>query len=369
MAFIIVSVGALAWWMFIVGRYDAPLKEVAVESQKESNREIHAIAQGLVIPWALDFLPNGSIVFTERPGRVRMINQKGELLSKPIFTLNDAAAVGEGGLLGIAAHPKFSENSFIYLYYTAYQGDGAIVNRVARYRLKEGRLVPAMVIIDGIPAAENHDGGRIAFGPDGMLYVTTGDAGIKDNAQNIASLAGKILRIQDDGTVPTDNPFWGSPVWSYGHRNPQGIAWDSFGRLWATEHGASAKDEINIIVPGQNYGWPIGGGDEVPRGTMAPIRHSGSATWAPSGAAILGDTLLFVGLRGRELYALTLTKDGVEGEARSYFGKKFGRIRSVTVGPDGFLYLLTSNRDGRGIPKQEDDQIIRLHPSILGMNY
>lgn len=361
-------IGATLWWMFIAGRYDAPFQEIEIESQKENSKEIYAIAQGLVIPWSLDFLPDGRIVFTERPGRVRIIDQKGRLLPEPILILGDVAAVGEGGLLGIAVHPKFFENSFIYLYYTASQGDGTIVNRVARYRFFEERLVLSMVIIDRIPAAENHDGGRIAFGPDEMLYITTGDAGVKDNAQNVRSLAGKILRVQDNGAIPTDNPFSGSPVWSYGHRNPQGIAWDRFGKLWATEHGQSAKDEINIIIPGQNYGWPTGSGDEVPSGTTAPVRHSADATWAPSGAAILGDALLFAGLRGQELYALTLTKDGVEGELRSYFGKKFGRIRSVSIGPDGFLYLLTSNRDGRGIPKQEDDQIIRIHSSMLEKN-
>ncbi|MEK9151079.1 MAG: PQQ-dependent sugar dehydrogenase [Patescibacteria group bacterium] len=372
----------LLWWMFLASRTQPPLLAPTDEVQEEGKEgragsvdsadsvdlerpAISAIAQGLRIPWALDFLPDKRILFTERPGSVRLIDVRGKLVAEPALTLGDVAAVGEGGLLGIALHPRFSENNFVYLYYTARRGGAEIANRVVRYRLENSRLVAPSVILDDIPAAANHDGGRIAFGPDGMLYITTGDAGVQANAQNTGSLAGKILRLRDDGTVPDDNPFAGSPVWSYGHRNPQGLAWDGSGRLWATEHGPSAKDEINLIERGNNYGWPLGSGENVPAGTVAPIRQSGSATWAPSGAAIAGDTLYFVGLRGQELYALPLAEKDRGGELRSYFGKQFGRIRSVTVGPDGYFYLLTNNRDGRGIPQSEDDQIIRVHPRAL----
>ena len=371
---VVVGIGTLVWWMFIAGRDDAPVQDITIDEKEvsetaENTAEIPtvtAIAQGLTIPWALDFLPDKQIIFTERPGRVRLIDGRGRLIAEPVLTLGDVAAVGEGGLLGIASHPRFSENSFVYIYYTARRANEETVNRVVRYRMEERRLVLPLIILDGIPAAANHDGGRIAFGPDGMLYITTGDAGVSENAQNIQSLAGKILRLQDDGAVPDGNPFTGSPVWSYGHRNPQGIAWDSMGRLWATEHGPSAKDEINMIEPGKNYGWPTGSGEVVPGGTVAPTRQSGTETWAPSGATIFGDTLYFVGLRGQEVYALTLTEEGgAVGEIRSYFGKQFGRIRSITIGPDGYFYLLTNNRDGRGIPQPEDDQIIRIHPQAL----
>ena len=372
----------LLWWMFLANRIQTPLQAPTDEVQEEGKEgragrgdsadsvdlerpAISAIAQGLRIPWALDFLPDGALIFTERPGSVRLIDARGKLVADPVLTLGDVAAIGEGGLLGIALHPRFSENNFVYLYYTARRGGEEIANRVVRYRLENNRLVAPSVILDDIPAAANHDGGRIAFGPDGMFYITTGDAGVQANAQNTGSLAGKILRLRDDGTVPDDNPFAGSPVWSYGHRNPQGLAWDRSGRLWATEHGPSAKDEINLIERGKNYGWPLGSGENVPAGTVAPIRQSGSATWAPSGAAIAGDTLYFVGLRGQELYALPLAEKDRKGELRSYFGKQFGRIRSVTVGPDGYFYLLTNNRDGRGILQSEDDQIIRVHPRAL----
>lgn len=372
----IAGFAAILWWMFLANRMETPLlppADTASEEERTGGRTARdagepalvAIAQGLDIPWALVFLPDKRILFTERAGRVRLIDAQGRLAAEPALALGDVAAVGEGGLLGIALHPRFSENNFVYLYHTARREDGKIVNRVVRYRLEDDRLVDPLTVIDDIPAAANHDGGRVAFGPDGMLYVTTGDAGVKENAQDKGSLAGKILRVQDDGTVPRDNPFADSFVWSYGHRNPQGLAWDRNGRLWATEHGPSAKDEINLIERGSNYGWPLGSGENVPSGTVAPVRHSGSATWAPSGAAIADDTLYFAGLRGQELYAFPLSGQDGEGEPLSYFAKRFGRIRSVTVGPDGYLYLLTNNRDGRGLPRTEDDQIIRIHPRAL----
>lgn len=383
----LVGAAAFLWWMFFAKRTVIPLLGPAREEASENTREkesqegseegtsrenrdvasppIVALAQGLSIPWALAFLPDGSIIFTEREGRVRLIDMRGQLLTGPLLTLNDVATVGEGGLLGIAVHPRFADNRAVYLYYTARRGGETIVNRVVRYRLENNQLRAPSVILDNIPAGSNHDGGRIAFGPDGMLYITTGDAGVEANAQDTTSLAGKILRLQDDGTIPADNPFTGSPIWSYGHRNPQGLAWDRAGNLWATEHGPSAKDEINRIEAGKNYGWPRGSGENVPPDTVAPVVHSGTVTWAPSGAAILDNTLYFAGLRSQTLYALSLTQAGGVGELRSLFIKEFGRLRSVTVGPDGALYLLTNNRDGRGLAQTRDDQIIRVQPQAL----
>ncbi|MDD5082322.1 MAG: PQQ-dependent sugar dehydrogenase, partial [Dehalococcoidales bacterium] len=253
-AVIVLVLAGLAWWYFRAGGVTPP----PVTTPPDGNDIPLAVslAQNLEIPWALDFLPDGSLIFTERPGRIRLIDAQDGLLLQPLLTIDEVTPRGEGGLLGIAVHPDFSGNHFIYVYYT-YQAGAGLANRVVRFRMENGTLNDKQVIIDGIPAASNHDGGRIKFGPDGRLYVTTGDASVAELAQDKSSLAGKILRITDDGRIPADNPFSGSPVYSYGHRNPEGIAWDAQGRLWATEHGSSATDELNLIQPGHNYGWPV----------------------------------------------------------------------------------------------------------------
>ena len=319
---------------------------------------IEVIASGLEIPWSLDFLPDGSIIFTERPGRIRLIDAKGNLLSAPLLEIGEVAHRGEGGLLGIVLHPDFPNNGFVYVYYT--YGVGQVLrNKVVRYTSKNLTLTDATVIIDGIPAASVHDGGRIKFGPDGRLYVTTGDASQASLAQDIDSLAGKILRLNYDGTVPSDNPFPGSPVYSYGHRNPEGLAWDGQGRLWATEHGAAARDEVNLIRPGQNYGWPEIQGDESAPGMQRPVIHSGNVTWAPSGAAFQANSLYFAGLRSESLWEIVVEGDSVT--LRRHLQGEFGRLRTVVVGPDNALYITTSNWDGRGSPTADDDRIIRVN--------
>ena len=319
-----------------------------------------SVAKELEIPWALDFLPNGSIVFTERPGRVRFIDAQEGLLPEPLLTIDEVAHRGEGGLLGIAVHPDFAKNRFIYVYYT-YQAGGNLANKVVRFRKQDKTLLDEEIIVDNIPGATNHNGGRIKFGPDGLLYITTGDASASDLAQDKSSLAGKILCLKGDGTIPVNNPFPGSPVYSFGHRNPQGLAWDSQGRLWATEHGSRATDEVNLIEPGKNYGWPIIRGDEKAIGLESPVIHSGGETWAPSGITYLSGSLFFAGLRGQSLYELVIEP----GVLRRHLNKNFGRLRDVVIGPDNFLYLLTSNRDGRGVPAADDDQIIRINPEKL----
>ena len=321
-----------------------------------------SIAEGLEIPWELDFLPNGDIIFTERPGRIRLIDAKSGLLPQPLLVIPEVAHEGEGGLLGIALHPDFSRNRFVYVYYT-YRNGGNLANQVARYRMQDRQLTDRKLIIGNSPGAGIHDGGRIKFGPDRLLYITTGDAADSDNAQDKNSLAGKILRLRDDGTVPADNPFPGSPVYSLGHRNPQGLAWDRQGRLWATEHGSSATDEVNLIRPGRNYGWPVIRGHEGAEGLERPVIHSGEDTWAPSGAAVLGDSLFFAGLRGQSLYELPL--NGQPPKLHRHLNKEFGRLRNVAAGPDNLLYILTNNRDGRGIPVAGDDRIIRVNPAKL----
>jgi glucose/arabinose dehydrogenase len=321
-----------------------------------------SVAKGLEIPWSLDFLPDGSIIFTERPGRVKLISAGDGLEPETLLTINEVEPVGEGGLLGIELHPDFASNGFVYVYYTYRKGDD-LANKVVRFTKKDNNLVEPSTIIDGIPGASIHNGGRIKFGPDGFLYITAGDSATKSLAQDTDSLAGKILRINDDGTIPGSNPFPESPVYSYGHRNPQGLAWDDEGRLFATEHGSSARDEVNIIEAGKNYGWPLIRGSEVASGLESPLLHSGDETWAPSGIAYLDGSLYFGGLRGQSLYEVPQDRETIT--IKRHLQGNFGRLRDVVVGPDGFLYILTNNRDGRGIPSAEDDQIIRINPEKL----
>jgi glucose/arabinose dehydrogenase len=324
--------------------------------------------RGLEIPWAVAFAPDGRAFVTERPGRVRVV-RGGRLEPQPAAVL-PVAHVGEGGLLGIALHPRFPDPPYVYVYYT-YTSDG-LRNRVERLREQGGRLVRDRVILDDIPGAFVHDGGRIRFGPDGMLYVGTGDARQPSLAQDRRSLAGKILRLTPDGGVPDDNPFPGSPVYSLGHRNVQGLAWHpQTRRLYATEHGPSgergfAHDEVNLIRPGGNYGWPevLCGQDGRPEFVDA-LACSGNDTWAPSGADFVTrgpwrGRLLVANLRGAHLRAFLLSPDGGRVERQEVVLSGFGRLRDVVEGPDGALYVLTSNRDGRGQPAPSDDRILRL---------
>lgn len=331
-----------------------------VMRQDMQENDFQTIATGLVIPWEIAFLPGGDLLVTERAGHLRRITPDGAVTE--IAGIEGAGIFGEGGLLGAAVHPKFDENGWIYLYQTT-ATEAGVRNRVSRYRLKGDALVGRMTIIQDIPGASNHDGGRLAFGADGKLYVTTGDAGQPALAQDLNSPAGKILRLNDDGTIPAENPF-GTAIWSYGHRNPQGLAWDAQGRLWATEHGQMSFDELNLIEPGKNYGWPEYEGDEQAEGIVKPVVHSGATvTWAPAGMAFHGDSMFFGGLRGESLYQAKIGKEPVA--VRAHFEKKYGRIRAVVLGPDGMLYFTTSNRDGREAVYQGDDKIIRVNPKLF----
>lgn len=330
---------------------------VAQTSEKPS--AISVVATDLQVPWGIAFLPDGDLLVTERPGRVVRVGS-----DTKTYPVDGVRHAGEGGLLGIALHPDFASNGYVYLYMTT--GEGGLQNKIERYAYADDRLTFDRDIIGGIPASNRHDGGRIAFGPDGKLYAATGDAERESDAQDTQSLAGKILRLNDDGSVPADNPF-GNAVWSYGHRNPQGLAWDAAGQLWETEHGRSIPlsgyDEVNKIVKGGNYGWPEIQGDETRDGMIPPVLHSGASdTWAPASLAFLNGGLFFGGLRGETLYELN-----AEGPPtlRPHLQNMYGRIRDVTVGPDGFLYFTTSNRDGRGRVKTGDDRIIRVDPSSL----
>ena len=266
-----------------------------VSEEKKSNLPFEIVAQNLEIPWEIVFLPNGDMLVTERPGRVVRIGK-----DRKVYPISGVAHVGEGGLLGLALHPKFSENNFLYIYLTT-QERGKVTNRVERYKFASDKLTDRQVILSGIPGASVHDGGRMAFSPDGYLYITTGEAGQEKLSQDTSNLGGKILRIRDDGSIPADNPF-GNAVYSYGHRNSQGLAWDDQGQLWSTEHGrsgvASGFDELNLIEKGKNYGWPEIQGDETRKGMEKPVANSGAnTTWAPSGAAFYKGSIFFSGLR------------------------------------------------------------------------
>lgn len=338
---------------------------------------------GLDVPWSLIFFPDeeGRALVSERPGRIRLIKH-GRLMEEPYATLK-AAPVGEGGLMGLALHPRYPQEPYVYAMYT-YREKAQLFNRVLRLKDTGDKGVFDRTIIDGIPGGRFHNGGRIAFGPDGMLYIAAGEAFKAHLAQDIKSLGGKILRVTPEGRVPHDNPFAGSPVYSYGNRNPQGIAWHpATGELFESEHGPSgefgrfANDEINLIVKGGNYGWPKAVGAPGLRQYIDPV-VVWEKTTPPSGIAFVKGNL-FAGLKG-DLFVATLRSEALirirlERKNGAYHASlierwfatdfrkgKYGRLRDVVEGPDGALYLLTNNRDGRGTPRPGDDKILRIFP-------
>lgn len=341
--------------------------------------QLTTVATNLEVPWAIAFLPTEpnsnqgapTILVTERAGRIQHVTSDGT--KTLVATIDEVLQEGESGLHGITLHPKFATNNYVYVYYTYQKSGNNTTNRVVRYTFSNNQLTNKTIIVDNIPGALFHDGGRIKFGPDGFLYISTGDAQEPSLAQNKTALAGKILRVTDTGKPAKGNPFadaQGKPslIYSYGHRNPQGIAWHSDGALWETEHGRSGAlsglDELNIIQSGNNYGWPTIEGNETRKGMITPRKNSGSDTWAPSGAAFINNSLFFSGLRGQSLYEATIVNNQVT-EVKEHFKGQFGRIREVIAGPDGFLYISTSNRDGRGDPQDTDDKILRVNPDLL----
>jgi glucose/arabinose dehydrogenase len=324
--------------------------------------EVSTLATNLRVPWSFAFLPGGDALVTERDsGKLLRVSPSGDV--REIQTLPEGGS-GEGGLLGVAVSPDYEDDHFIYAYYTT-----EIDNRVVRFRLGE-KPEP---LLTGIPVNSYHDGGRIKFGPDGMLYATTGDAGESGNSQDRNSLGGKILRIEPDGSVPPDNPFPGSPVYSYGHRNVEGLAWDARGRLYASEFGQNTWDEVNRIEAGENYGWPAvegrGGEDQ---GYVDPITVWPPSEASPSGAEILLDStipqwegdLFVTALRGECLWHLELDRRGEVVSREKLLDGEIGRVRDVAQAPDGSLWVSTSNYDFYGTPiSEQDDRILRLAPA------
>ena len=326
------------------------------DKQDGEPRAVRTLVDRLEVPWGLDFLPDGTGVVTERmTGRVLRVTSDGTLTR--LGAISAAVPQGEAGLLGVAVSPDFDDDRTLFFYLTSSSD-----NRVVKAELDGSSLGTPTVVLDGIPAGFIHDGGRIGFGPDGHLYVTTGETGDPELAQDPDSLAGKILRITPDGEPAPGNPDPGSPVWSLGHRNVQGLAWDDDGRLWASEFGDSAWDELNLIEKGGNYGWPevegSGGGREyVDPQLVWPVEDA-----SPSGLAYADGRLWMAGLRGRRLWRIDVSADGTASAPKAYFTEEYGRLRTVATAPDGMLWVTTSNRDGRGEPTPADDRIVVVEP-------
>lgn len=336
--------------------------------------ETEIFAGNLFVPWSLVFTGKDRMLVTERNGKVRVI-LNGILQEKPLKTFEDVSAGGEEGLMGLTLDPDYANNKFLYISYAYDNGDNLNV-KVVRFKDEDEKLTGEKLIIDGIPAERYHAGCRIKFGPDGKLYITTGDAGERDLAQDKDNLFGKILRINPDGTVPDDNPYPDNPVWSYGHRNPQGIDWyPGTDVLFSTEHGPSGfdgpggGDEVNIIEKGGNYGWPVVSHKKSAEGMISPVLEFTPAIAPASGMFYRSDSIpgyknnFFFGcLRGKGIVRVILNdknpREIISFEKADLSG--IGRIRDITEGPDGAIYFSTSNRDGRGSVKDGDDKIYRI---------
>ena len=319
---------------------------------------VQVIATNLQKPWALTF-GDGKIFFTEKVGKLRVIDN-GILVNDSVADFH-VADITDAGLLGVTTHPDFVNNHFMYVYYTYKEGD-RLWNKVLRITESNDKIVDAKVILDKIPGAEFDDGGVIKFGPDKKLYIGTGDATDENTAQDLTSLAGKILRLNDDGSIPSDNPYPNSPVYSLGHRNPQGLTWDDQGNLYETEEGPTKNDEINLIEKGKNYGWPsqeCSGSkqyEDAFRCYNISIEPAGIAYYG-SEKLDLKNSLILATLRGNVLYQLPL--DG-NNTSQKLVLDGLGRIRDVEVGPDSYLYILTGNTDGNGFPDKKDDKLLRV---------
>ena len=312
------------------------------------------VATGLDSPWGIAFLPDGSALVSERDkARIVHVTPQGDVTD--VGAVAQVNGSGEGGLLGIALSPSYADDHTLFAYFTS----GA-ENVVARLVLDADlRITDQQTVFDGIPSGPIHDGGRIAFGPDGFLYVGTGEAGRRDPAQDPDDLGGKILRLTPDGDPAPGNPAPGSPVWTLGHRNVQGLAWDARGRMWASEFGQNTWDELNRIDAGDNYGWPDVEGRAGKGDFHDPVRQWHTDVASPSGIAVAHGSVFMASLRGERLWQVPLLASGT-GRPRALLTQRYGRLRAVAEAPDGSLWVLTNNTDGRGSPRQGDDRIVRL---------
>ena len=318
------------------------------------------VTTGLVAPWSVLRVSDTETLVSQRDDG-RIVSIASDRSPVEVGVVPGVISGGEGGLLGLA-YLSTDTGDWVYAYLTA-----ADDNRIVRLPYRDGRLGEPDEVLTGIAKAGNHNGGRIAFGPDGKLYATVGDAGIPDLSQDPASLNGKILRMTPEGDVPRDNPTPGSLVYSLGHRNPQGLAWDSDGQLWAAEFGQNTWDEFNRIEPGANYGWPVVEGQVDDARFTPPVLQWPTSEASPSGLAFVDGTFFLAALRGQRVWAIYVDDDG-RASAEAWFVGEYGRIRDVAAGPDGSLWFLTNNTDGRGDPRDGDDRLlqVRLTPLVEG---
>jgi len=360
--------------LLLLGAAETPPDSRIVKTKDAVTLKAETVVTGLEVPWSIAFTSPTRMLVTERTGRVRVI-ENGVLRPVPLAVISDVEARGETGLMGLTLAPDYERSRFLYVSY-GYAVPGGVHVRVVRFHDDGTGLSQRKVIIEGLPAARFHAGCRLRFGPDGKLYVTTGDATTREIAQKLDSLGGKTLRLNPDGTIPSDNPFPGSPVFSYGHRNSQGLDWQpGSGLQFQTEHGPSGfdgpggGDEVNIVEKGKNYGWPVVHHKMTREGMVSPLLEFTPAI-APSGAsfvtgpklpALKGD-FLFACLIGERLMRVRLDPANPRRvlDTEPLFVREFGRLREVQNGPDGAIYFTTSNRDGRGSVRRGDDRILRL---------
>ncbi len=373
---IIASVVAAVLVMMVLKNRSTPLSPIdnpPLLSPTSREWRIEEVAHGLEVPWSIAFTSPDRILVTERPGRIRLI-ENGALRARPLVVFDDVSMLSEEGLMGLVVDPDYTVNRYVYASY-AYRENGKMYVQVVRLRDEGTVLTQDRVIIDTIPAAKYHAGSRIKFGPDRKLYITTGDGEDINAPQNKNSLAGKILRLNPDGSIPEDNPFPHNPVWSYGHRNSQGLDWHKeTGELYASEHGPTLDgpeggDEINRILKGAHYGWPLVSHENRLEGTIAPIILFTPAE-APSGLIVYSgimlpqfkNNLFFGALKGEGLIRLVVDDNNpdVIRKIEKLEQVRYGRIREVVESPDGSIYFTTSNRDGRGNPNSNDDKIFRI---------
>ena len=359
-AIVVVVGAAVATFLVTPSQTTLPIPEPGSGPTAGNNTGtgVQVLAENLEVPWAVDVASDGRVFFTERAGRIRIIAADGKLLEEPAAFIN-VEQRGESGLLGLALHPDFAQNHLLYIDHT-YSNGTAIINKVLMLTEQDNKIVESRVVLDGIPASDRNDGGRIRFGPDGKLYIATGDARQPELAQDARSLAGKILRINPEGTIPEDNPIDGSPVYSYGHRNIQGITWNpATGEMYASEHGPEGNDELNLIKQGENYGWPVETCEAVqfekPVACFEPAVAPAGLEFVTSDRLGYQNDIVIATLKASHLRLIDLDQ-----KIESNVLTGFGRIRDVVEAQDGSLYITTSNRDGRAIPGAGDDKILRI---------